>query len=322
MSAPLIRLARMRTAVYSWRSYSTLSVENLVKNESLPGLFSAKGLNAAWFERAELYTQRLKRLTHDQLDGSLEKVIAQTSRSALKREIHIYAQLLHNLQFSISALRPNSRYESSMYRGSADLLSAPLEDPQIITNDPRAKNMNKLADMIDKSFGSMVEFKTLLLNSNMAINGDGFTWLVTENLSSDKASTILDPVGHEMMLYVVNTYNAGSPTNINSSGIMEDMENQLNKDLKKQRSEAALQEPENPAESTWSERVRDKQKKAAYNYSHNRTVSYTPLMAIDASPKSWLTDYGPFGKREYLNRIWESIDWSIVQARLPVQENI
>ena len=53
-------------------------------------------------------------------------------------------------------------------------------------------------------------------------------------------------------------------------------------------------------------------KKIAFN-----DTTYVPLLAIDASPKFWLYDYGVFGKKEYLNRVWDSINWSVVESRLP-----
>ena len=50
-------------------------------------------------------------------------------------------------------------------------------------------------------------------------------------------------------------------------------------------------------------------------------VRYFPLLAIDASPKAWLHDYGVFGKQKYLDRVWESIEWKLVENRLPIFES-
>ena len=42
-----------------------------------------------------------------------------------------------------------------------------------------------------------------------------------------------------------------------------------------------------------------------------------PLLAIDASPRSYYFDYGVYGKQQYLDNVWNCIDWSVVESRAP-----
>ena len=42
----------------------------------------------------------------------------------------------------------------------------------------------------------------------------------------------------------------------------------------------------------------------------------TPLMCVSTWEHTYLHDYGVNGKREYLERWWDSIDWNKVAANL------
>ena len=189
------------------------------------------------------------------------------------------------------------------------------------SNEPLTTGNKLLQEALISSFGSLVEFKTLLINSNLALAGDGFTWLVARR-QLDKRTSHNDMANSDIeydKLFILNTYNAGTPFNFSTSGIMNELNNQYT-NLEKQRAKEAgkVDGSDVAAKHTRTKFIYETQQKGF----SGKEVSYIPLLAIDASPKTWLTDYGVFGKREYLERIWDSIEWRIVESRLPQRTKI
>lgn len=286
------------------RSYITPSLDHLAQGSPLAGLFSSRGLQNAWFDRADLYTNKLNRFTNQAEEVPLETLIYENAQSGVKRHIVNYASLLFNLRFALSCLRgcsqplPNSKdYDASELLKTPDLSLK-------FSNEPLSNGNNALHQAIVSSFGSLVEFRSLLLNSNAAISGDGFTWLVARRSSSSDTDTqiVFDK------LFILNTYNAGTPFNFNRSGHLDDLKMQHSKNSPQ------LDTIAEDAAFPMSKSVEEARQTEAY-----KKVSYIPLLAIDASPKAWLHDYGVFGKQKYLDRVWESIEWNVVESRLPKQ---
>lgn len=286
------------------RSYITPSLDHLAQGSPLAGLFSSRGLQNAWFDRADLYTNKLNRFTNQAEEVPLETLIYENAQSGVKRHIVNYASLLFNLRFALSCLRgcsqplPNSKdYDASELLKTPDLSLK-------FSNEPLSNGNNALHQAIVSSFGSLVEFRSLLLNSNAAISGDGFTWLVARRSSSSDTDTqiVFDK------LFILNTYNAGTPFNFNRSGHLDDLKMQHSKNSPQ------LDTIVEDAAFPMSKSVEEARQTEAY-----KKVSYIPLLAIDASPKAWLHDYGVFGKQKYLDRVWESIEWNVVESRLPKQ---
>ncbi|ODV59166.1 mitochondrial 37S ribosomal protein mS43, partial [Ascoidea rubescens DSM 1968] len=234
---------------------------------------------------------------------SIEDILLYNHSTPKKENIYRNASLLYNLNFAINSLNsivqshpltPNKQYNPFT---SPDIpqLSSPdqlLETPSIsieISNPIQNMDLNA---WIKTSFNSIHEFKTLLLNSAHAIKGDGFTWLVARQDNSQGKIFVDD-------LFVLNTYNSAQPNNVQS-----DYLSHLKKVYLK------IQEAhESPLFSSIEEakaKVRSVSK-----------VSYIPLLAVDASPKAYLYDYGVFGKKVYLERLWNCIDWDVVASRMP-----
>lgn len=286
------------------RSYITPTLEHLNSGSGLKGLFSAKGLDNAWFSRAEHYTNKLNLITNGIEETPLEKLIYENAKSGVKRNIVNYATLLYNLKFAFSTLHgcPKELPDSS----GIDVRQL-LKTPELslkYANEPLDTGNEKLHSALVSSFGSVVEFRTLLLNSNNAISGDGFTWLVARRITSqdfDSQKLEFD------RLFILNTYNAGSPFNFNKKGHIDELNTQYeraNKEL-------------NENEENVNQPLRSKSVEEARQTEAFKDTEYLPLLAIDASPKAWLYDYGPYGKQIYLDRVWESIEWDLVESRLP-----
>lgn len=286
------------------RSYITPTLEHLNTGSGLKGLFSPQGLDNEWFSRAEHYTNKLNSLTNGTEEAPLEKLMYENAKSGVKRNIVNYATLLYNLKFALSTLHgcpkelPNvSDIDEKQLLGSPDLTLK-------YANEPLDTGNEKLNAALVFSFGSIVEFRTLLLNSNNAISGDGFTWLVARR----GASQDFDSQKLEFdRLFILNTYNAGSPFNFNKQGHMDELKNQYEKVSKE------LDQEQYEVQNS----LRSKSVEEARQTESFKDVEYLPLLAIDASPKAWLHDYGPYGKQVYLDRVWESIEWELVESRLP-----
>lgn len=279
-------------------------MEHLSQGKGVPGLFSSHGLENAWFNRADLYSSKLNRFSGGGEETPLETLIYEDARSGVKRHVVNYASLLFNLRFALSCVRGCSLpVPESTDFGANEILKTPGMSLRF-ANEPAANGNSVLQDALISSFGSIVEFRSLLMNSNLAISGDGFTWLVARR-----------PIGHEGSdvvfdkLFVVNTYNAGTPFNFHRSGHIDDLRIQYSK---KSTPLETLEEEDSAF--SMSRSVEEARQTEAY-----KKVSYVPLLAIDASPKAWLHDYGVFGKQAYLDRVWESIEWNVVESRLPKQ---
>ena len=333
-SRPLLRCANQQYT----RSIRTRSLEHLQRDAPLDGLLSTRGLKTAWFDRMEMYTRRLNECTgmNEELQQmSLESLILQNGRSASRRDILTYASLLYNLEFAMSCLRKPTLSSSISASASPGLpvegkpgREALLQTPDLsitFTNEPISSGCKNLQQELQNSFGSIVEFRTLLLNSNMAISGDGFTWLLARkfknSFNTDNVTT-----GDEVLfdkLFVLNTYNAGSPFNSDRVGVMTN----LRKQYLARRDQAQAQDQGNSTGVDSTGRVPLQQDgvptmEAAKLTAYDQDTTYIPLLAIDASPKVWLHDYGVFGKQMYLDRVWESINWPLVESRLPKKSSV
>ncbi|AJV02935.1 BBM_1a_G0011830.mRNA.1.CDS.1 [Saccharomyces cerevisiae] len=311
------------TGARAIRKYSTrYALEHLKEGAPLKGLFSIEGLQKAWFDRVKYLDAKLNDCTNEAQQKPLETLIHENSKSASKKHIVNYASSLYNLKFSMSSLQGCIRTlpEECPRLGPEALLQTP-DFNRTISNEPLTTGNERLQAALISSFGSLMEFRTLLINSNLAISGDGFTWLVARR-QLDKRAMRNDMPNRDIeydKLFILNTYNAGTPFNFSTSGVMNELNNQYT-NMEKQRAKEAgnLEDSEMTAKQAKTKFIYETQQKGF----SGKEVSYIPLLAIDASPKTWLTDYGVFGKREYLERVWDSIEWKIVESRLPQRTKI
>ncbi|SCU81990.1 LANO_0B04786g1_1 [Lachancea nothofagi CBS 11611] len=290
------------------RSYITPSLEHLKKGAGLKGLFSEKGLQTAWFDRAEFYTEKLNKNLSQSEEKPLESIVHESAKSAAKRDIFNQASQLYNLRFAMSCLHGNDQPTITQRPGPEAILETPKLELNF-KNDPKETGNERLSSAVASSFGSLIEFRSLLLNSNKAISGDGYTWLVARKVTASQRESLVSGNVEFDWLYVLNTYNAGSPFNFNKVGHINDLKKQLSK----------LKPVEEEEEEGETNPLQIKSVQEARDSESYKSTTYVPLLAIDASPKAWLTDYGVFGKDLYLERVWESIEWNLVEQRLPAR---
>lgn len=231
--------------------------------------------------------------------GNLLDLVDKTSTDIKNFQVNLLASNIFNAYFAVSSLRNNSTSQIEA-PGSKELLKAPSTDLSY-TNEPSGF----LRDWIIQSFGSIVEFRTLLLNTNLAIKGNGYTWLVAREsvnmMRNNNNAKIYDS------LFIVNTYNGGSPIFHARAGQLTSFEQQ-----------DAL-EQEEPVKSSMVNIPSMKEAQSSHGVSQQE---FKPLLAINGSPNAYLPDYGVFGKKLYLDNLWQSINWDLVEQRLPSETQI
>lgn len=304
--------ARTRNLSYTLPTIPTL--ENArVAEAPFQGLFSSKAVNELWFKRGQQLIDQLNHLIEEnniEGDHGLNELIALSFHKPELAGVHSRASLLHNLQFFFESVKPGHSSQHVCKVPESALLKTP-DISQQVQNEPTD---NELRQWILDSFGSMVEFRTLLLNSANGIKGDGTTWLVARANQPDLTYRSNAFRGKKEVIYsnlaVVNTYNAGSVDDSIRSG-------RLTKLGQQKAARLALENKEETPSKDQSDSLRlgtVEEAEAATVFSDRKLV---PLLAIDASSRNYLLDYGVFGKEEYLDNVWKCIDWDVVQARAP-----
>lgn len=314
------------------RLYTVPEIELLQKDQGIKGLYSKEGLAKAWFDRSEYYTKKLNEETSENsIVLNLDHIVEEFYKEPTKKNLFENASLLSSLKFSFESLDhvnelkyPNKiNLPNKSVLNESLLLKTPLlQTSESLINSPSNENLEK---WIIDSFGSLVEFKTLLINSAKSIKGDGFTWLVVEKLNRRT-------VKYENM-YVLNSYGSGQP-NSNVSNYLSQLKyfNEREKELANEKNSKDLDGNASPIiEDT--DKSNDSLAFRSMKYSYESTLfsslseasdrffeqerSFVPVLAIDASPKAYLHDYGVFGKETYLENVWNCINWERVASRLP-----
>jgi len=297
--------------------------------QDFQGLWSNRTVNELWFKRGEQLISGLNgsieqsNVSDSTTSSNLPELISQTINHPELYGVYAYSALLYNLQFSLESLKQNTNGTFGV-SGPEELLKTPTDE---FSNIPQN---DKLVSWINHSFGSIVEFRTLLLNSAKAIKGDGYVWLVAEsNLSQSvlrNSPNIAEPGTSKQPIYsnlaIVNTYNVGVVEDSIRSGQMNRLKQQKDaklaalKQKQKQRQEEQELVEEIEEEKQGDNLTLGSVEEAEFNSLYN-DKKLLPLLAIDASQRAYLLDYGVFGKQQYLDNVWECIDWDIVANRLP-----
>lgn len=326
-------------------------LDNLkISKEEFKGLYSNNAVDELWFKRGTQLVEGLNQLLEENSinpPSDLNELITLTFNKPDLYGIYSYASLIHNLQFSLESLKPNDS-ENGKYvikRGDAnDLLKTPSIS-QTFNNEPSDPN---LREWIINSFGSIAEFRTLLLNSAKGIKGDGLVWLVAQATYSESTMRNNQFSNSNEFKYstlsIMNTYNAGIVDDSIRSGQITKLKQQkqakiasLRKKIQERKHIANdkenHEETENVNENLNEEEALNllenetseqndlvlgtvEEAEAATLYSERKLL---PLLAIDASLRNYLIDYGVFGKQQYLDNVWDCIDWDVVAKRSPVR---
>lgn len=331
-----------RSVSYTLPAIPALDNLKISKGE-YKGLLSNKAVNELWFERGGKIVEDLNKLLERKsitAPADLNELITLTFNKPDLQDIYTQASSLHNLQFAFESIRPNEDPESQAYVKVCnvdDLLKA----PSIAESFPNEPTDPELIDWITSSFGSVSEFRTLLLNSANSIKGDGMVWLVAQAAYSESTLKrnylgLNNPQEFKYSnLAVMNTYNAGIVDDSLRSGQITKLKQQkeakiasLRKKIEEKKSvadgAASTLEEEGMLNTLESDAANQndftlgtlEEAEAATLFSDRKLL---PLLAIDASMRNYLIDYGVFGKQQYLENLWNCIDWDVVLQRAPTR---
>ncbi|ODV73305.1 mitochondrial 37S ribosomal protein mS43 CYBJADRAFT_167892 [Cyberlindnera jadinii NRRL Y-1542] len=266
------------------------------KQEGIKGLLSQEAFQQGYVSRCVGLSNKLNRAVakHSIQPVDLDTLVISNAKSATKKDIFNNASLLRNVSFAMSSLGVARGEQVTIPKRltAADMMKTPSVSLEFDNHPPANAKFEKV---ISQSFGSLLELKTLLLESANAINGDGFTWLVA--VEADSLTKSKNPGFMYSSLAVLNTYNAGVPENNCRFGQLTNYSLENKEQKLTQRVYPTVEEAQRKTEVIGQ--------------------TYHPLLCIDASPKVWLQDYGVFGKKEYLEQVWRCIDWDVVLSRLP-----
>lgn len=330
----------MRLSSKRFISYNlpTIRLLDSFKSESggLPGLYSSKTVEELWYKRGQALVNNLNSQVEknkvENASANLDELIRVSYSKPDLQDLFSNASLLHNLQFYLESLKANT--DRSFGKSG---ISALLETPSTsikVSNEP--SNL-ALAEWIVDTFGSMAEFKTLLLNSAASIKGDGTTWLVAQATYSQSAMRDGSNNGITFdSLAITNTYNAGIVDDSVKSGQLSKMKHQKYAKLQaadrreSERKELGVNEAKNVLEQIEQEEkvvkvsptIDPMDEVTLGSVEEAENILFTdrklvPLLAIDASMRAYIEDYGLYGKRQYLENVWHCIDWDVVASRTP-----
>lgn len=319
----------VRSVSYLLPSISTL--ENIkLANKGFEGLFTAETLDQLWFQQGQAIIDKLNSELNLKVianaPADLAGLITLSFSNPDLQDIYEEALKLHNLQFVMESISPLGANAI----GKPDALAL-LETPTTKTEFTNEPTQAELREWIIDSFGSIAEFRALLLNSAKGIKGNGLTWLVAQATYSETArkasSGISSPETSFNKLAVMNTYNAGTIDDTLRSGQITKLkeQEQAKKEALKKRQQERLEiegtevEPEAEVESQASKQDANflgtiEEAEEAFSFSDRKLM---PLLAIDASMKFYVPDYGVFGKAKYLDNVWDCINWDVVATRTP-----
>lgn len=265
-------------------------LSNVSKDQGIKGLYSPKGLDVAWFQYQSYLVDRLNQLIKD--DPTLSSMqsafqIAEATKSIPElAEINHYASQAYNNEFFFSALKDSVNPDATFGSGNPRKVDISTE----IRNSPPMMEPSESNDYYSSSASRSSSSRDALASSMK----DSFDSAVSfRELLINRANAIFGN-GHAWLvqsaegsrrsdLFVVNTYNAGTP-------------------FPKHDNEAGA------AKAGSSGMVMDVN-------DFTRSPKLIPLLNVSVWQHSYLVDYGVAGKRQYLENLFDCIDWEVVVNR-------
>ena len=194
------------------RGLHTVPDIGLKQGEGIPGLFSAKGVDQAWFEYQNYLLSEINSLveTRAELDSvtTLFDLMAssQLSNDATMRKIAALSSQAYNNEFFFRALMPSVNPQAVVGQSSdpkaVDISNEVLNRPDLmLTGSAEAGRspLNDLSLIIDQSFQSLASMRELLIDRADKMFGNGSVWLIHHNsaLAATNCYGWASPYSHE-----------------------------------------------------------------------------------------------------------------------------
>ncbi len=233
------------------------------------------------------------------------KLLEKTSKSQADDFVFQSASSIYNLFYFLSSVKSNTsdsnKFEKESLKGDF------LKMPDVYASVPNAPTSGELLDMINTSFGSLKEFRTLFLDSANSIHGNGYTWLVRRFIKPQMGRGS-KTINRFSSLAVLNTYNNGTPHQFRAKQISS---------ARKYHEKRGMVENENSADQIFNLNQIDIPTVAEAQDSYESfEFVHEPLLSVGVNPSFYVRDYGVFGKKKYLENVWNCINWSVVEERL------
>ncbi|OTA97961.1 hypothetical protein M434DRAFT_391570 [Hypoxylon sp. CO27-5] len=295
MLRPRLRIPRAtriwRPAISTRQIHSVPTLEHFDPNEGVPGLLSPQGFDIAWTQYMQYLMEGLNAATADKEYAELDtlSILKATARDPSNATLFNYASMAHN-----NALFFKNLANLNMTRQGAGEGDSIGED----------RIPSGLKHELVKQFSSIETLRREFLATAMGMFGPGFVWLVKNAQSQD--------------LRILVTYLAGTPytaghwrrqgVDMNSQGI---------------KSQGTARD--------WFERTKAGAgadtggKFLSQNQTGPGGTDVIPLLCLNTWEHVWLRDYGigaggVGGKREYIKRWWNVIDWNKVDGLANLQK--
>lgn len=278
---------------------STISTSETV---GLPGLYSAEGLKATWTDYQKHLVQQLNESLpqQDKDMDNLEDIILQHKAlgNVISKDIAFYACQTWNNEFFMRGLLARSRNHENaniskapreeLYRDvDISTTSGPEVYPPKYELSENSTNYDTFSTAVAKSFGSFTALKELLLAQSESILGDGYTWLVFASFGEGQKA-----------LKVMNTYSWGVPPIFSVKQLQE------------------FEQSSRPAQLlTEGQQSHPNNLQLEQSTLLNVAEKVTPLLNLNVWQHAYVPDYGVFGKRRYLENLWDTINWEVVCNR-------
>ncbi|KXT00976.1 hypothetical protein AC578_8193 [Pseudocercospora eumusae] len=261
-----------------------LGFEDVFQEKGVPGLFAPRGYEMAWTEYQAHIIQKLNDLVAGEPieNLSLKDLILSFARDPMNAAVFNHASMAFNSHFYFRALS-----------------SQPIS----------LKNTPQMVESLVKTFGSIDTLRATMIDTAASMFGPGFVWLVwVRNASS--AGMLSSRSGQWRIL---NTYLAGTP--FPEAGYRQQGLDMNNNNPNSYQGYLNAQS-QIPANTVGAFGPHSQQGRAQARIPPGGTT-LVPVLCVNTWEHVYMYDYGATGKRNYLERWWDAVDWGIVQELAP-----
>lgn len=253
----------------------------------------------------------------------MKDLLINTARDPNLAPTFNYASMAHNNHFFFSTLVSYHKlFWTSKLRSTQS---------QSDTELPQA-----LQKHLSTSFGSMDALRDTMLSTAAGMFGPGFVWLVQEERPSSAHPAMANTAdintgtnADQLHFRTLITYLAGTPypgAHTRQQGIDMNVQNlgsaeNFNKHTRIQNDVGSFGRLSSSARGGM-----DSISMSTTGYDDGGDprrfggADVTPVLCVNTWQHCYLHDYGVAGKREYLARWWERIDWNMVMSRCVVRQ--
>ncbi|EME39520.1 hypothetical protein DOTSEDRAFT_56874 [Dothistroma septosporum NZE10] len=279
----IIRQTQRPSQIRSLHRVPLIAYHEAFSEKGVDNLFSRQGYEIAWDQYQTHLVQKINELTAGEpIENTPVKDIAiQFARDPMNASLFNYASAAHNNQHFFSTLAP-----------------APL----------KLGDCPQLQESLVKTFGSIETLRMTMLDTAAAMFGPGFVWLVwARNVDGTRGFN-----GRGGSWRILTTYLAGTPypeAGYRAQGLDMATNNQSSYN-------AYLQGmPANTAGSfgAFSQSGKEQAKIPPGG------TSVMPVLSVSTWEHTYIYDYGITGKRNYLDKWWNAVDWGVVEQNAPME---